>query len=132
MKRQQSGFTLIALVIVIVILGALAVVAIPRFIDLSDQANEAALEGVAGSMASGMAINFAGCSAVGHDSDEPQCEAITDCNEVGNTLQGGEIPDGYTVEGNEIGTDNGDTAECTVTQTETENDATFTGIVAGQ
>ncbi|MDZ7788262.1 MAG: type II secretion system protein [Halofilum sp. (in: g-proteobacteria)] len=52
MTNKQQGFTLIELVAVIVILGALAVVALPRFINLQDEAEQAAAEGVAGSASS--------------------------------------------------------------------------------
>lgn len=47
MRQQQTGFTLIEIVAVIVLLGILAVTAIPRFVDLQSDAREATLRGVA-------------------------------------------------------------------------------------
>jgi MSHA pilin protein MshA len=47
---NSSGFTLIELVIVIVILGVLSAVAAPRFVSLSSDANRAVLESLAGNM----------------------------------------------------------------------------------
>ena len=57
--RAGNGFTLVELVIVIVILGIMAAVAIPKFVDLGPQARNAAAQGVAGAMASGSATNYA-------------------------------------------------------------------------
>jgi len=51
--RRSHAFTLIELTVVIVILGVLAALALPRFSDLSDQAELAQAEGIAGAFKSG-------------------------------------------------------------------------------
>ena len=57
--KRQTGFSLVELVIVVVVLGLLAAVALPRFIDITDQAEDAASEGVAGGFASAVGITRA-------------------------------------------------------------------------
>jgi len=54
--RNQKGFTLIELVLVITILGILAVAALPSFIDVSTQAEQASRDGVVGAVRSGISL----------------------------------------------------------------------------
>lgn len=54
-RKKQKGFTLIELVLVIVILGILAVAAIPQFIDVSTRAAQESYAGVAGAVREGIA-----------------------------------------------------------------------------
>lgn len=63
MMRRAKGFTLIELVIAIVIIGILAAIAIPKFVDLSDDALIAAKKGMSGAVKSAHAIATADLKA---------------------------------------------------------------------
>lgn len=58
-NKSQEGFTLIELVIVIVILGILSAIALPKFVDLGGDARVAAMKSVEGSMRAANAIIYA-------------------------------------------------------------------------
>lgn len=56
MRNTQQGFTLIELVVVIVILGILAAIAVPRFVSMQGDARFSVLQGVAASVQSTSAM----------------------------------------------------------------------------
>jgi MSHA pilin protein MshA len=134
--KNQNGFTLVELVIVIVLLGVLAAIAVPRFVNLEDDAQRSARNATAAALTSAMNINYAGC-AVNNHAVGADCVAVANCSDAaavlsnGTSLIGALATQPYSVGASALPAGNGSTASCDLTQKATSTAVTFTAVRAG-
>lgn len=92
---NKSGFTLIELIMVIVVLGILAAVAVPKYFDMQAQAKDAAEKGTVGGVRAGIQTYFAQNKAFPATLDGATNAACTVANACFDTVlsQGGVTAD---------------------------------------
>ena len=83
----QSGFTLVELIVVIIILAILGAVALPKFMDVTEKAYKSAVEGAVGGLGAGVALFHAQWVANGHTTSQADVagfgDGTTDSNSDG-------------------------------------------------
>lgn len=121
---QQSGFTLVELIIVIGLLAILAATALPNFVNVTDDANKASTESIAGALNSANKINSA--TKRGLKKGTP-IETDSNCEDAANALLDGGVPDGYEITPtSDFGGDAFDKHICTIENESSGDTATFT------
>ena len=101
-RTKQSGFTIIELVVVILLLGILTATALPRFMDVTDEAHQAVVDATIGGLGTASALFRAQWTALG--------EPITAITEFGSNFA--HTTSGYPIGTNASGTVFNDALDC--------------------
>jgi prepilin-type N-terminal cleavage/methylation domain-containing protein len=124
-KNEQSGFTLVELVIAVALVGVLSIVAIPKITGVSDDARQASVDGVAYSLAEASKRNY-----MIRGANNLNGFAVTECSHTLLSLENETVPTGFALKDGTasvaLTTDLASQGACTVETTTTpKKEATY-------
>lgn len=119
LRGKEAGFTFIEIIVVLVIIGIIAAIAVPKFVDLTGDAETAAAEGTLGAMQSATSLAFAKHRAADLDEsgDADNEKFIVDAETLELYLDGG-FPEDVEAKGKEVTLQDGTVYEITPETTE--------------